>query len=243
MFNAPKLNIIAGPCSAESREQILETAKALKKIGISTMRAGLWKPRSRYGTFEGIGDKGLSWLKEVQQNLGIKVMTEVALPVHVEKALKAEIDMLWIGTRTTVNPFMITELAEALRGSHTPVFIKNPICPDLALWIGCIERLQKANLVHLNLIHRGFCLLDNKPYRNTPLWNFADQIRHFFPQLPIYCDPSHMAGKKELIPELCHQAIFRKYDGLFIECHIRPQEALSDAQQQITPDELKKMIQ
>lgn len=236
-------NIIAGPCSAENRNQIIETAKALKKIGISIMRAGLWKPRSRYGTFEGVGKDGIPWLKEVQQAYGIKIMTEVALPSHVEAALKAGIDMLWIGARTTVNPFMITELAESLKGTEIPIFIKNPVCPDLSLWIGCIERLQHAGINHLNLIHRGFCLLKNSPYRNFPLWDFVNQIRNDFPTLPIYCDPSHIAGKRELILNICEEAInHQQYDGLFIESHINPKVALSDAEQQITPTQLKETL-
>ncbi len=169
-------------------------------------------------------------------------MTEVALPIHVEAALRAGMDMLWIGTRTTANPFMMNELAAALKGTQIPVFLKNPICPDLNLWIGSIERLQQAGMNQLRLIHRGFCILDNEPYRNSPLWDLPWKMKNLFPDLPMYCDPSHIAGKKELVYELCTEALKRNYEGLFIECHTCPSKALSDAQQQITPAELKDMI-
>lgn len=235
-------DIIAGPCSAENQQQVIQTALALKTIGIRTMRAGVWKPRSRYGRFEGAGEAALPWLQEVQQVCKLKVMTEVALPIHVEAALRAGMDMLWIGARTTANPFMMNELAAALKGTQIPVFLKNPICPDLNLWIGSIERLQLAGVNQLRLIHRGFCILDNEPYRNSPLWDLPWKMKNLFPDLPMYCDPSHIAGKKELVYELCTEALKRNYEGLFIECHTCPSKALSDAQQQITPAELKDMI-
>ncbi|WP_299231777.1 phospho-2-dehydro-3-deoxyheptonate aldolase [uncultured Bacteroides sp.] len=241
--NGNYTNIIAGPCSAENRDQLFNTAEALKNIGICKIRAGLWKPRSRFGTFEGVGCIGLPWLKEIQSGLGMKVMTEVALPSHVEMALKYDIDMLWIGARTTVNPFMVTELAGALKGTKIPVYIKNPMCPDIELWAGCIERMMHADIKNLFLIHRGFCLLDNTPYRNSPLWELSDKIREEFPNIPIYCDPSHMAGNKELIHGICLKAIEKKYDGIFIESHISPKDALSDARQQITPAELKFLLE
>lgn len=236
------IDVIAGPCSAESRDQIFETAKGLNEIGIKTMRAGLWKPRSRYGSFEGVGVVGFPWLQEVQREFGMKVMTEVALPVHVEESLKAGIDMIWIGARTTVNPFMMNEIADSLRGVDIPVFVKNPVCPDLALWEGGMERLFKVGLKRLSIIHRGFCLLDNSPYRNTPLWNLSQKIHEVFPDSPIYCDPSHIAGKRELLKELCITAIKYNYDGLFIESHYNPCIAKSDANQQITPENLKYIL-
>lgn len=237
-----KMNVIAGPCSAESERQVLETAVGLKKVGISVMRAGLWKPRSRYGTFEGVGVQGLPWLNEVQRVCGMKVMTEVALPSHVEAALKGGVDMLWIGARTTVNPFMMSELAEALRGVDVPLFVKNPVCPDLSLWIGSVERLVRAGIHRLSLIHRGFCLSDNLPYRNTPLWELVDQMQSEFPDFPVYCDPSHIAGKRELLLPLCREALARHNDGLFIECHCCPERALSDAAQQLTPSGLEELL-
>lgn len=237
-----RLDVIAGPCSAESRQQILETAEGLKNAGISVMRAGLWKPRSRCGTFEGVGVQALPWLKDAKNLYGLKVMTEVALPSHVEVALKEGIDMLWIGARTTVNPFMISELAEALRGVDILVFIKNPVNPDLPLWMGCVERLLRVGVCRISLIHRGFCLLDNTPYRNTPLWGLVDEMHQEFPDFPVYCDPSHIAGKRHLLLQLCRDAISHHNDGLFIECHCCPDKALSDAAQQVTPAELNKLL-
>lgn len=236
------MQIIAGPCSAESRLQIIETAEALNSVGIKTMRAGLWKPRSRFGCFEGVGSKGIPWLNEVQRSFQMKVMTEVALPAHVEASLNGGIDALWIGARTTVNPFMITELSEALKGVQIPIYIKNPVCPDLALWLGSVERLLHAGVSNLRLIHRGFCLYDNGIYRNTPLWDLANKVKEEFHDMPLFCDPSHIAGKKELILPLCRQAVSQKYDGLFIESHIHPAEALSDAKQQVTPRELDDIL-
>ncbi len=236
------LDIVAGPCSAESREQVMETALQLKTVGIKTFRAGLWKPRSRCGTFEGVGVSALPWLNEVQKMYGMKVTTEVALPAHVDAALKAGIDILWIGARTTVNPFMMFELAESLRGCSVPVFVKNPVCPDLTLWKGGIDRLCRAGVNCISLIHRGFCLEDNTPYRNTPLWDFVDRIRVVFPDFPLYCDPSHIAGRRELLPELCKKALDYNYHGLFIESHCAPDKALSDVAQQITPNELNDLM-
>lgn len=162
------ISLVAGPCSAESRTQMLDTARGLKEIGVGTLRAGLWKPRSRCGTFEGVGEEGLDWMREIQQKLGLRVMTEVALPCHVEAVRKAGLDMIWIGARTTVNPFMMHELAESLRGCDMPVWVKNPVCPDVDLWIGAVERLQQAGLKDIRIIHRGFCTVDSSPYRNAP---------------------------------------------------------------------------
>lgn len=236
------MDVIAGPCSAESREQVIETAKGLNEIGISVMRAGLWKPRSRYGMFEGVGEKAIPWLNEIQREYRMKVMTEVALPSHVELALKGGIDMLWIGARTTVNPFMMAELAESLRGIDIPIFIKNPVCPDLSLWIGGLERLMNAGIERLSLIHRGFCLENNAPYRNMPLWNMVKIMHQEFPTFPIYCDPSHIAGNRELLLQVCNEAIVCQYDGLFIESHYEPDKALSDAKQQLSPSDLGRLL-
>lgn len=237
------LDVIAGPCSAESRQQVMETAEGLKRVGISVMRAGLWKPRSRCGTFEGVGVRALPWLNDVRHTYGLKVMTEVALPSHVEAALKGGVDMLWIGARTTVNPFMMSEIAESLRGVDIPLFVKNPVCPDLALWIGSVERLVRVGIHRISLIHRGFCLVDNAPYRNTPLWILADQMHQEFPEFPLYCDPSHIAGKRELLLQICRDAMKHHNDGLFIECHCCPEKALSDAAQQITPTGLENLLE
>ena len=213
------ISLVAGPCSAESRTQMLDTARGLKEIGVGTLRAGLWKPRSRCGTFEGIGEEGLDWMREIQQKLGLRVMTEVALPCHVEAVRKAGLDMIWIGARTTVNPFMMHELAESLRGCDMPVWVKNPVCPDVDLWIGAVERLQQAGLKDIRIIHRGFCTVDSSPYRNAPLWELAERFHTHFPELPFYCDPSHIGGKRELLAAICKKAISLHADGLFIESH------------------------
>jgi len=237
-----KLQIIAGPCSAETREQMMYTATELYTSGIHTLRAGLWKPRSRYGTFEGVGEKGLVWMNEIQQTLGMKVITEVALPAHVEAVLQAGLNGVWIGARTSVNPFMMCELAEALRGTDIPVWIKNPVSPDLELWIGAIERLLHAGVNNISAIHRGFTLVDNLPYRNTPLWTLAEKLRFYFPELPVLCDPSHIAGERAFIPEICEKALSLHTDGFFIESHYCPECALSDAAQQLKPADLSQML-
>lgn len=237
-----KIGLVAGPCSAENRKQMLETAKGLKEIGCSTLRAGLWKPRSRFGTFEGVGDCGLTWMREIQQELGLRVLTEVALPSHVEAVMKAGLDMVWIGARTTANPFMVHELAEALRGCELPVWIKNPICPDVELWIGGVERFQQAGIPDIRIIHRGFCAMDSAPYRNAPLWELVERFRMYFPSLPFYCDPSHIAGKRELVQSVCEQALSLQVDGLFIESHCCPQQALSDSAQQLVPSALGELL-
>ena len=236
------IGLVAGPCSAESRTQMLETARGLKEMGVGILRAGLWKPRSRCGTFEGVGEEGLDWMREIQQELGLRVMTEVALPCHVEAVQKAGLDMIWIGARTTVNPFMMHELAEALRGCDMPVWVKNPVCPDVDLWIGAVERLQQAGLKDIRIIHRGFCTVDSSPYRNAPLWELAERFHTHFPELPFYCDPSHIGGKRELLAAICEKAISLHDDGLFIESHCCPQKALSDAAQQLTPPALAELL-
>lgn len=236
------IGLVAGPCSAESRAQMLETAKGLKEIGVGTLRAGLWKPRSRCGTFEGVGEEGLDWLREIQQELGLRVMTEVALPRHVDAVLKAGLDMVWIGARTTVNPFMVQELAEALRGCDVPVWVKNPVCPDIELWIGAVERLRQAGIRDIRIIHRGFSTMDASPYRNAPLWELAERFRAYFPAMPFYCDPSHIGGKREFLASICRKTLSLHADGLFIESHCCPQKALSDAAQQLTPSALKELL-
>lgn len=236
------LHIIAGPCSAENREQVVTTAEQLKALGVDTYRAGLWKPRSRWGSFEGMGEKAVPWMKEVQQ-LGMKVMTEVTLPQHVEIAAKAGFDQLWIGARTVVNPFLMDELAASLSGLNIPIFVKNPVAPDIELWSGAIERLQHHGIKELYAIHRGFCLLDSAPYRNAPVWDYMKEFNKRFPKIPLYVDPSHMAGKRELIPELCEQALKYNIAGFFIESHVCPAKALSDAAQQLTPADLKSMLE
>ena len=236
------IGLVVGPCSAESRTQMLETARGLKEIGVGILRAGLWKPRSRCGTFEGVGEEGLDWMREIQQELGLRVMTEVALPCHVEAVQKAGLDMIWIGARTTVNPFMMHELAESLRGCDMPVWVKNPVCPDVDLWIGAVERLQQAGLKDIRIIHRGFCTVDSSPYRNAPLWELAERFHTHFPELPFYCDPSHIGGKRELLAAICEKAISLHADGLFIESHCCPQKALSDAAQQLTPPALAELL-
>ena len=237
-----EIKLIAGPCSAESREQVLETAAGLKGLGLEAFRAGLWKPRSNYGTFEGVGTAGLPWMKEVQA-MGMKIITEVALPRHVEAVLEAGFDMVWIGARTTVSPFMMSELAAALRGVDIPVFVKNPVSPDIKLWVGGMERLAHENIKDIRAVHRGFYLLDNSPYRNSPLWQCIGMLKENYPDMPLYCDPSHIAGKRALVPEICQRALEEGVDGLFIESHTDPSCALSDASQQLEPDDLKKMLE
>lgn len=238
-----RLEIIAGPCSAESELQILKTASKLRKIGVKVFRAGIWKPRSRCGSFEGVGMHAFPWLEKVRKDYGMEVMTEVATPHHVDCVLKHEIDRLWIGARTSVNPFMMSELTEALRGIDKPVFVKNPVCPDTELWKGAVERLLNVGIKNIRLIHRGFCLRNNYPYRNMPLWELCSEVKREFGDLPLYCDPSHIAGKRELVFDLCYQALGYGVHGLFIESHFNPQIALSDSRQQLKSDELEKVLQ
>lgn len=234
--------VIAGPCSAESEEQVLNTAHQLASKGIKIFRAGIWKPRTKPGGFEGIGVVGLPWLKKVKEETGMYTATEVATKDHVFEALKAGVDLLWIGARTTVNPFAVQEVADALRGVDIPVLIKNPVNPDLELWIGAIQRLYGAGLRRLGVIHRGFSSYDKKIYRNLPLWNIPIELRRRMPNLPIFCDPSHIGGKRELIASLCQQAMDLSFDGLIIESHCNPDAAWSDAAQQITPDVLDYVL-
>ncbi len=230
--------IIAGPCSAESREQVLSTAQALAAKGIKIFRAGIWKPRTKPGGFEGIGAVGLPWLKEVKQQTGMLVSTEVATPTHVFEAVKAGIDILWVGARTATNPFAMQELADSLRGVDVPVLVKNPVNPDLELWVGALERLANSGITNIGVIHRGFSSYDKKIYRNVPLWHIPIELKRRFPNLTIICDPSHIGGTRELVAPISQQAMDLNFDGLMIESHCNPDNALSDAKQQITPDVL-----
>lgn len=235
--------IIAGPCAAESREQVLFTAEALKDIpGLMAFRTGLWKARTRPGDFEGAGEQGLDWLQEVKEKTGLKLAVEIASAKHAELCLKSEIDILWIGARTVVNPFMVDEIAVSLRGCDICVMIKNPLNPDRSLWAGGIERLQKAGLDNLAAIHRGFDAWSSHPYRNLPLWEIPMDLKRQFPELPIICDPSHMGGKRELLQSISQKALDLGFDGLMIESHIDPENALSDTAQQISPRDLEAMI-
>src|SRR5574344_1220116 len=228
--------VIAGPCSAETEEQVMETAKLLASRGVKIFRAGIWKPRTRPGAFEGIGSVGLEWLKKVKQETGMYTATEVATAKHVQEALAAGVDIIWIGARTTVNPFAVQEVADALAGSDVPVLIKNPVNPDLELWIGAIERLYRAGVKKLGVIHRGFSSAEKKIYRNLPQWHIPIELRRRFPNLPMFCDPSHIGGKRELISSISQQAMELNFDGLMIESHCNPDGAWSDKDQQVTPD-------
>ncbi len=230
--------VIAGPCSAETEEQVLTTARQLFKNGIKIFRAGIWKPRTKPGGFEGVGEVGLPWLAHVKEELGMLTSTEVATPAHVEAALQHGIDLLWIGARTVVNPFAMQELADVLRGTDIPVLVKNPVNPDLELWIGGLQRLNDAGVRRLGAIHRGFSSYDKRIYRNPPLWHIPIELRRRIPNLPIFGDPSHTGGSRELIAPLCQQAMDLGYDGLIIESHCHPDTAWSDAAQQVTPDVL-----
>lgn len=233
--------VIAGPCSAEDEEQIMAVASALAGR-VTLFRAGLWKPRTRPGCFEGVGAKGLQWLQRVKRELLLPVATEVANAEHVELALSAGVDVLWIGARTTVNPFAVQEIADALRGCDVPVLVKNPVNPDLELWIGALERLNNAGLTRLGAIHRGFSSYGEKYFRNSPQWQLPLELRRRLPQLPLICDPSHITGKRELVMSLSQQAMDLNFDGLMVETHCNPVCALSDARQQVTPDELFIML-
>lgn len=230
--------VIAGPCSAESRDQVLRTAQELSSYGVKIFRAGIWKPRTKPGGFEGMGTVALPWLKEVKEKYGMLVSTEVANREHVFEAVKAGIDILWIGARTAANPFAMQDIADALRGTNIPVLVKNPVNPDLELWCGAIERLVNAGITNVGVIHRGFSTYDKKLYRNLPIWHIPIELRRRYPQITMFCDPSHIGGKRELIAPISQQAMELKFDGLMIESHCSPDDALSDAAQQITPSVL-----
>lgn len=230
--------VIAGPCSAETEEQVIETARALAAEGFHIYRAGLWKPRTKPGGFEGVGTAGIAWLQRVKRETGMYTATEVATREHVAAALKGGIDLLWIGARTAANPFAMQEIADALRGVDVPVLVKNPVSPDLELWIGAIERIYNAGIRRIGAIHRGFSSIDKNLYRNHPLWAVPIELHRRIPALPIFCDPSHIGGKRELIAPLSQQAMDLGFDGLIIESHCMPDCAWSDKAQQVTPDAL-----
>ncbi|MBR0452542.1 MAG: bifunctional 3-deoxy-7-phosphoheptulonate synthase/chorismate mutase type II [Bacteroidales bacterium] len=234
--------VIAGPCSAETEEQVLTTAKQLADRGVKIFRAGVWKPRTKPGGFEGVGVEALPWLKAVKKETGMYVATEVATAKHVYECLKAGIDIVWIGARTTANPFAMQEIADALKGVDIPVLVKNPVNPDLELWIGAMERINNAGLKRIAAIHRGFSSFDKKLYRNLPQWHIPIELRRRLPELPIFCDPSHIGGKRELIASLSQQAMDLGFDGLIVESHCNPDAAWSDAAQQITPDVLDYIL-
>lgn len=236
--------IIAGPCSAETREQVLSTARELGANGVRIFRAGIWKPRTKPGGFEGIGEEGLQWLREVKAETGMYVATEVATAAHVKAALEAGVDMLWIGARTSANPFAMQEIADAIASScaDVPVLVKNPVNPDLELWIGALERIHNAGIRRLGAIHRGFSAYGKHLYRNLPQWHIPIELRRRLPELPIICDPSHIGGKRELVAPLSQQALDLGFDGLIIESHCDPDCAWSDKAQQVTPDVLNFIL-
>ena len=234
--------VIAGPCSAETEDQVLKIAHELKNSDVSIFRAGIWKPRTRPGGFEGVGEIGLKWLQKAKAETGLLMATEVATAAHVKLALEHDIDVLWIGARTTVNPFAVQEIADALQGTDKIVLLKNPVNPDLSLWIGGLERLFNANIKKLGVIHRGFSTYEKTKYRNNPEWQIAIDLQNRFPDLPLICDPSHITGKRDMIQEVSQQALDLNYDGLIIETHIDPDNAWSDAAQQVTPATLKQMF-
>ena len=236
--------IISGPCSAETEEQVLETANQLARKGVKILRAGIWKPRTTPGGFEGVGVPGLAWLNKARQETGMKISTEVANRSHVEAALEYDLDLLWIGARTSANPFAMQEIADALResGKDIPVLVKNPVNPDLELWIGALERLYNAGIKRLGVIHRGFSTYGEHIYRNHPQWRIPLELRIRYPQIPIICDPSHIGGKRELIASLSQQALDMGFDGLIIESHCNPDCAWSDKNQQITPEVLSVIL-
>ncbi len=234
--------VIAGPCSAETEEQVMTTARQLASEGCHMFRAGVWKPRTKPGGFEGNGEVALPWMRQVKEETGMLVATEVATPEHVELALKYGVDILWVGARTTANPFAVQALADSLRGIDVPVFVKNPVNPDLELWIGAMERINQAGVKRMAAIHRGFSSYDKKIYRNMPMWQIAIELHRRIPDLPIICDPSHIGGRRELIAPLCQQAMDLGFDGLIVESHCDPDKAWSDAKQQVTPDVLNYIL-
>ena len=235
--------IISGPCSAETEEQVLETASRLAKTGkVDMIRAGIWKPRTRPGSFEGIGTKGLAWMQQARKLTGLPVTVEVATGKQVEDALHFDVDVLWIGARTTVNPFSVQEVADALRGVDVPVLIKNPINPDLELWMGAVERVAKAGIKQIGLIHRGFSSYGNTEYRNAPMWHLAIEMKRRSPGMMMINDPSHISGRRDILLDVAQKAIDLDFDGLIIESHIDPDKAWSDAKQQVTPERLAEML-
>lgn len=235
--------VIAGPCSAETEEQVLKIAHELKDSDVNYYRAGIWKPRTRPGMFEGVGEIGLRWLKKVKEETGMKTCTEVANAAHVKLAMEYDVDLLWIGARSTVSPFIMQEIADALQGTDKIVLVKNPVNPDLALWLGGIERLYTANIKNLGAIHRGFSTYEKSKYRNIPEWQLAIEFQNKFPDLPLICDPSHITGNRNMIFDVSQTALDLNFDGLMIETHIYPDNAWSDAAQQVTPTRLKQIME
>ena len=236
--------LVAGPCSAESREQVLATAEGIvgQAPQVKVLRAGVWKPRTRPGGFEGVGEEALPWLAEAKERTGLLTMTEVATPQHVDAALKAGVDMLWIGARTTPNPFSVQAIADALSGVDVPVFVKNPVNPDLQLWIGALERLFEAGLTRVAAIHRGFYWFGRSPYRNHPMWELPVRLKATFPALELLCDPSHIAGDRDLLKGVAQQALDLNFSGLMVETHATPEQARSDAAQQVSPNGLRTLL-
>jgi len=233
--------VIAGPCSAETEAQVLKIAHQLKDTDATVLRAGIWKPRTRPGNFEGVGALGLKWLQRAKEETGMMTTTEVANANHVDLALKHDVDILWIGARTTVSPFIVQEIADALKGVDKPVLIKNPVNPDLALWLGAVERFYEADVKNLGVIHRGFSTYEKTRYRNNPEWQIPIDLQNRFPDLPLILDPSHIAGRRDIIFDLCQTALDLNFDGLMVETHYDPDNAWSDAKQQITPETLDQM--
>ena len=242
-LNLPHPLVIAGPCSAETEEQVLDIARQLKDSDVSIYRAGIWKPRTRPGGFEGVGAIGLEWLQKAKAETGLMMAVEVANASHVKLALEHDIDVLWIGARTTVNPFAVQEIADALQGTDKIVLIKNPVNPDLALWLGGVERIYNAGVRKLGVVHRGFSTYEKTKYRNIPEWQIPIELHDRFPELPIICDPSHITGRRDMIQQVSQQALNLNFDGLMIETHNNPDKAWSDAAQQVTPDTLKEILQ
>ncbi|HEX9979521.1 MAG TPA: bifunctional 3-deoxy-7-phosphoheptulonate synthase/chorismate mutase type II [Flavobacterium sp.] len=234
--------VIAGPCSAETEEQVLKTAHGIKKTKATIYRAGIWKPRTRPGGFEGVGAIGLKWLRKAKEETGLMMAVEVANATHVKLALENDIDVLWIGARTTVNPFAVQEIADAVAGSDKIILVKNPVNPDLSLWLGGIERVFNAGITKVGAIHRGFSTYEKTKYRNIPEWQIAIELHNRLPNLPLICDPSHITGRRDMIREVSQQAFDLNYDGLMIETHIDPENAWSDAAQQVTPDRLLEIL-
>lgn len=234
--------LIAGPCSAESEMQVMMTARGLKQLGVNVFRAGIWKPRTHPGSFEGVGTPGLKWLQKVQKELGMKVCTEVASERHVFECVKHGIDMVWIGARTSANPFLMQEIADALRDTDMPVLIKNPVNPDIDLWVGALERVNQAGIRKLGVIHRGFSTNEKIAYRNEPGWQTAIELRSRYPQMVFFADPSHMGGDRKYLRELSQRALDLGLDGLMVESHCDPSCAMSDAKQQLTPEDLGKLV-
>lgn len=243
LFKQKRPVIISGPCSAETEDQLIDTCQKLAKTGkVDVLRAGIWKPRTRPNSFEGVGSVGLPWLKRAKQETGLPTAVEVANFKHVFEALKHEVDILWIGARTTVNPFSVQEIADALHGTDATVLVKNPINPDVELWTGALERLNQAGITKLGMIHRGFAQHGNSIYRNEPKWQLAVEMKRRFPEIPLVCDPSHICGNRDLLQAVSQQALDMDFDGLMIESHHKPDEALSDKAQQLIPKDLDTLV-